>query len=108
MSSMTRHHLQSSSNCNNSIWIKRRIKLWFFCCLSFIVWAAYTFFSQTIMIAKTIQKLHTEQQFEQKTNQQLMDLHHQIERFKCPEYMGQLARKKGYYLPEEIPVILGE
>ncbi|MHA7584439.1 FtsB family cell division protein [Paenibacillus vandeheii] len=87
---------------------KRRLMLWMTFMVVFIIWAGYTFLVQTAQISDKSSHLAAQQSSKEETLKKLDQLKYEVSRLKDPEYIGQLARKKGYYLPEETPIQVEE
>jgi cell division protein DivIC len=87
---------------------KRRLMLWMTFMVVFIIWAGYTFLVQTAQISDKSSHLAAQQASKEETEKKLDQLKYEVSRLKDPEYIGQLARKKGYYLPEETPIQVEE
>lgn len=78
--------------------------LWMVFVVLFTIWALYTFFVQNAQISDKNSRLAAQQASQEETLKKLDQLKYEVSRLKDPEYIGQLARKKGYYLPEETPI----
>lgn len=83
---------------------RRRLMLWMVFVVLFTIWALYTFFVQNAQISDKSSRLAAQQASQEETLKKLDQLKYEVSRLKDPEYIGQLARKKGYYLPEETPI----
>lgn len=87
---------------------KRRLMLWMTFVIVFVIWAGYTFLVQNAQISDKSSNLAAQQTSKEETQKKLDQLKYEVSRLKDPEYIGQLARKKGYYLPEETPIQVEE
>ncbi|WP_434748606.1 FtsB family cell division protein [Paenibacillus amylolyticus] len=92
------------ANQGKSAGARRRLMLWLTFVAVFAIWAGYTFLVQNAQISDKSSYLAAQQTSQQDTQKQLEQLKYEVSRLKDPEYIGQLARKKGYYLPEETPI----
>ena len=95
-------------NQGKSAGARRRLMLWLTFVAVFAIWSGYTFLVQNAQISDKSSYLAKQQGSKQETQQQLEQLKYEVSRLKDPEYIGQLARKKGYYLPEETPIQVEE
>ena len=87
---------------------RRRLMLWMTSVIVFVIWAGYTFLVPGAPISDKSSHLPTQQASKEDTLKRLDQLKYEVSRLKDPEYIGQLARKKGYYLPEETPIKVEE
>ena len=99
---------KSPANQGKSAGARRRLMLWLTFVTVFAIWAGYTFLVQNAQISDKSAYLATQQISQQDTQKKLEQLKYEVSRLKDPEYIGQLARKKGYYLPEETPIQVEE
>lgn len=104
MSRTPRGTKKSAANQGKSAGARRRLMIWLTFVTCFTIWAGYTFLMQNGQISDKSSHLAEQQTSKQETKQQLEQLKYEVSRLKDPEYIGQLARKKGYYLPEETPI----
>jgi cell division protein DivIC len=99
---------KAPTNQGKSAGAKRRLMLWMTFMIVFVIWAGYTFLVQTAQISDKSSHLATQQASKEDTLKKLEQLKYEVSRLNDPEYIGQLARKKGYYLPEETPIQVEE
>ncbi|MCQ4088964.1 septum formation initiator family protein [Saccharibacillus sp. JS10] len=84
---------------------KKRLRLWAALMIVLFVWAGYTLFQQSSVIADKAARLESSQAVKVKSETALNEVKAEITRLKDPEYISQLARKEyNMFKPEEIPI----
>lgn len=85
---------------------RRRKRMFVAMMALFLIWAGSTLWSQNDHIRNQNEALAQKQEDYKSVEQSLIQITHEVERLKDPEYIGQIARKKfGLYLPNETPII---
>ncbi|WP_232278102.1 FtsB family cell division protein [Paenibacillus sp. 481] len=100
---VSRHSSKRSANDNTQMNVtKRRLRIWLMFMTLFLCWGVYTFFSQMFQMQDLEKESADRQAIKTQAEKARNELKQEVDRLNTTEYILQLARSRGWVLPNEV------